>query len=111
MHGCESGPSSPCRSAARAVGQLDLGMAGLGELVRIVERRVQAARLLAPPRALDDPRDLASCLPGEQLAACHIRARPVLGTRRVPALPSQIRGSARVFLVAVLQTHCSRTGS
>src|SRR5262245_6573286 len=42
------------RSAARPVGQLHLGVARLGELVRIVERGVQTARLLAPARALDD---------------------------------------------------------
>ena len=33
-------------SAAGAVGQLDLGVARLGQLVRVVERRVKAARFL-----------------------------------------------------------------
>ncbi|CAN5780107.1 hypothetical protein BH11MYX2_BH11MYX2_14670 [soil metagenome] len=42
------------RSAARAVGQLDLGVLRLRQLLGIIERVVEAARFLAAARALDD---------------------------------------------------------
>src|SRR5678815_3090020 len=42
------------KSSPRAVGQLDLGVPRLRQLVGIVERHVEAARFLAASGALDD---------------------------------------------------------
>src|SRR5512142_3172036 len=50
---CDAPPPDEHLSA-RAVGELDLRMTRLRKLVRIIEREVKAARLLASACALDD---------------------------------------------------------